>query len=323
MIKFYKQEEQLNEYQDKVINLESFDSPLKEIIEKGELADYSFEIDGEKLMLGDCFTLLINVKGSSSVYAIFKKEGFEGEQVVERISKLKKMEITDSEKAQDKTLLLFYILKDYKPCFVIYVHKGQYGLSINEVKELTEGLNVFYAVQKEEVTEEQEEAPSKKVVKSGKKFDFSVIKTFFKESLAFIKSHHLHFIFLTVATFLFGFAFGIGLGNAIVKNGIAAILFVFSGFGFFLNSFVYYDYFKKHQLKDKNIALSTFFNVLGAIISIAAIASFYALDNSGVKNGITLGKLILISVFVTIGISAVTLFIGYFIRLFVNKKSRN
>lgn len=124
----------------------------------------------------------------------------------------------------------------------------------------------------------------------------SKIKEIYKNYIAIdvdnIKKNKHHFLFLSISSFLFGFASSVGFTNALIQKTISILFFVCAGVGAFLMTFIYVDYLKIKKLKDKMFVYSILFNTIGIAVAIGATMIFYSLDQSGIKGAITVGKLI-------------------------------
>lgn len=124
----------------------------------------------------------------------------------------------------------------------------------------------------------------------------SKIKEIYKNYIAIdvdnIKKNKHHFLFLSISSFLFGFASSVGFTNALIQKTISILFFVCAGVGAFLMTFIYVDYLKIKKLKDKMFVYSILFNTIGIAVAIGATMIFYSLDQSGIKGAIAVGKLI-------------------------------
>lgn len=122
------------------------------------------------------------------------------------------------------------------------------------------------------------------------------IKEIYKNYIAIdvdnIKKNKHHFLFLSISSFLFGFASSVGFTNALIQKTISILFFVCAGVGAFLMTFIYVDYLKIKKLKDKMFVYSILFNTIGIAVAIGATMIFYSLDQSGIKGAITASKLI-------------------------------
>ena len=339
MIKFFKSDELIQEYYGTASSITEMFSPIKEILKKEDFSEYSFVVKDEKISLKDCFVLLVNIKHSSSIHVILDSK-INKDELIQKITELKKIKIKDMETSKNKTSALFEILRDYNPYFVIYNAKHEYQLYESEVFELLNqakihDFNLLYYHVREELLEEEEEVKVEKVKKEKpvkENGEESKIKVFFgkignwfkklKPDAKFILKNKFHYVFLMVAIFLFGFAFSIGLGNAFIGKGISALFFVFSLLGGFLNTIVFFDYFKKNKLLHRYTIYSVLADVIGIGLAIIGAVIFYNLDKSGIPSAIGFGPLAGIVVGASFFIIAATIPLAYFIRQLKNKKSR-
>ena len=139
----------------------------------------------------------------------------------------------------------------------------------------------------------KEEAPKKE----KKKIDF---KKYVVMDIGDIKKNKYHCIFLTVSSFLFGFASSVEFCNALIGKGISALFFVCAGVGMFLNTYVYIDYFKERKIKDRLFIYSILFNLIGYGLSLGATFIFYSMDRGEIKNGVNSITLIWVSVVMSV-----------------------
>ena len=100
------------------------DHPLiKEILKKSDYSKYFFipnDSDDNKIALSEVFQFQVNVKGVGSFQFIFKKEGFQKDEVIEQVSSLKDLKVDNAESARYKVTALINILKHYEPIFCIF-----------------------------------------------------------------------------------------------------------------------------------------------------------------------------------------------------------
>lgn len=142
-----------------------------------------------------------------------------------------------------------------------------------------------------------------------------------KEEFKNIKENKFHFLFLTIASFLFSLALSIAIGNAAAGKTICVLFFVCAVAGAFLMSYIYIDYFKIKKLKDRLMIYSVVFTLLGIALSALGVLLFYNLDQSGVKEAISRSKLIVIAIMSGIALIPIAVAIGYYINKMKSRRS--
>ena len=319
-MKIYNSQNNEFEYNELITKLDSIESPFKEIINKEDYSSFSFSFSEEKIPLSECCVLLVNIKDSASVYFVFNNKDFDKKKTIKSIEALKNMGVSDLDEVRAKTSKLFEVVKEFNPYFIVYRAKDGIPLSLDNLKELNIELPTFYVdapIKVEEPTKDEE--PVKEESKK-EKYNF---KAALKKDSELLKKNKYHFLFLTVASFLFGFAISVGYCNNMVAKMIAILFYVCSFIGVFLNVFIYMDNYKNGHYKDRMLIMSVLFNVLGVALSIGASVIFYNLDKNGIKDVLTLKKLILfnggLGVAMIIGSMALALLIRKLVSL---KKKR-
>lgn len=142
-----------------------------------------------------------------------------------------------------------------------------------------------------------------------------------KEEFKSIKENKFHFLFLTIASFLFSLALSIAIGNAAAGKTICVLFFICAVAGAFLMSYIYIDYFKIKKLKDRLMIYSVVFTLLGIALSALGVLLFYNLDQSGVKEAISRSKLIVIAIMSGIALIPIAVAIGYYINKMKSRRS--
>jgi len=168
------------------------------------------------------------------------------------------------------------------------------------------------------VQEAVEEVKEEKAVLS-KEEKVAKLKNYVMMDITNIKKNKYHFTFLTVSSFLFGFASSVGYCNAIIGKMITILFFVCAGVGLFLNTYVYVDYFKEFKIKSRMFVYSLLFNILGTGLSIAAAMIFYTLDKSDIKSFVAPPTLVGITAAMSAVSIVLALTIGYLI-VYLEKK---
>lgn len=342
MIKFLKKElieekEEIvltKEYKDNFSTCDINESPIKEFIYQENYFVFSFTLNDseEEISLKDAFTLKVNIKGNGSVIISLPLKDSPKGEILSQIMDLKKMEINDLSSSKEKMKTLLTLIKEYHPYFVIYEPKDEYHLSLDEIREIyplgeTPLLYVPYVEQKEVVKEEAPKEVTQK--KDEKEIDVSKLSGFdkfkaqAKLDIKNIIKNKYHFIFLTISTFLFGFASSVGLCNAIIGKTISILFFVCAGVGLFLGTYIYIDYFKERKIKDRLFIYSVLYNLLGYLISLLASYLFYNFDKGEIKSHISSKLLVGSSLGMGIAMIIISIALGFIINYFKPKKENS
>ena len=343
MLRFYDEKNFLIEFEDyyNVVNGEF--TPMKQIIGKENISSFSFSlVDDKKTNLKDTSILQVNINDSASIIFMFDNADFKKDEIYNKITPLKEIEVFDYRTSKKKTLALLNVVKEYHPLFFIYIPNGNYQLYANELRYLLfdsslEDTYSFYIeegaviVQKPKTVDEQS-VPSKKddfVIEQPKdnnlaqankdnnkehKFNKYLlpIKDFFKQFGPALKANKYHFIFIVVSAFLIGFAGTIGIYNSMVGKTISVLFFICAMVGATLNTFIFIDYFKSHKLKSALFVDSVLFSFLGSLISMGGFIAFYAIDNAEGKENISQGLLILLNYILVVAIVSISICIAYY-----------
>ncbi len=299
------------DFDESFVVIEKDVSPFKEMMKKEDFSSYSISFDDseEKISLKDAFLLLVNVKDSGSIYALFPKDEFNKEEITKRLTELKEMKISNNFDALEKNKKALSLLDEYHPYMYLYVEKNDYYLTKEELEEIYKGDTYIFIVEKEKeeaLISEDESSSSEK-----KKFSF-------KEFFSPFKKYKYQFIFLTLASFLIGFAFSIGLFNSLLSNGISILFYVCMLVGAFLESFIYFDYFKEKDIKNKLFFYFLFFSILGSLLSMGAYSIYHLLDKSEGKENLSF----LLLFFLSVGSSIIFIPISVFIGRLISKKKK-
>ena len=289
-------------------------SPFKEMIKKEDISSYSISINNEeKISLKETFLFLINIKESGSLYVLFNKSDFNKEEIIKKITELKDIKINNKESSLDKHKKVFDILESYHPIIYLYIEKHEYCLHKDELRKIYKGNSPFFIIEKEIEVEEPIIVTNKEEGKKEKK------KFSFKNFILPIKKYKYHFLFLTVSSFLVGFAFSLGLFNSILNKGISVLFYICVLVGAFLQTFIYYDYFKEKKIKDKLFIYSLSFSVLGALFSMGAYSLYHSIDKTEGKENVSFILLLMLSLVVSLIFILISVLIGYLIN---NKKKK-
>ena len=280
-------------------------SPFKDFINKTDFTSYSVSINEEKISFKDTFLYQVNIKGSGSLYVIYRKEGFNKDEITSKLMELKDIEVYNVESSKDKTNKAINILEEYHPLFYLYVQKEGFVLSLDELKEIYQGNSPIFLIEKEkEVVKEKKEIKARS---GNKKFS---IKEFFSP----IKENKNHFIFLTIASFLIGFAFSLGLFNSMLGKGISILFYVCSFAGLVLHTFIYYDYFSTNKIKDPLFKYSVAFSTIGIVLALIGLLLYNAIDKTDGKENLPLWLIILSVLLVAFGSATISILLSYFIK---------
>lgn len=310
-ITFFDSAEKSSLYKDSFNVINKNVSPFKEMIKKEDISSYSISInDEEKISLKDTFLFLINIKESGSLYVLFNKSDFNKEEIIMKITELKDIKINNKESSIDKHKKVFDILESYHPLIYLYIEKHDYYLNKDELKEIYKGNSPFFIIEKEIEVEEPIIVSNNE---ERKKFSF-------KNFILPLKKYKYHFLFLTVSSFLVGFAFSLGLFNSILNKGIAVLFYICVLVGAFLQTFIYYDYFKEKKIKDKLFIYSLSFSVLGALLSMGAYSLYHSIDKTEGKENVSFILLLMLSLVVSLIFILISVLIGYLINNKKNKK---
>ena len=160
-------------------------------------------------------------------------------------------------------------------------------------------------------------------IKEEKKEKAPKEKIKIKDEFNSIKENKFHFLFLTIAVFLFSLALSIAIGNAAAGKTISVLFYICAFAGAFLFTYIFIDYFKVKKFKDRLMIYSCVFALLGIALSALGVLLFYSIDQSGVKDAISKGKLILIAILSGIAIIPIGTSIGYLVNRAKNKNKAN
>ncbi|MBO5577514.1 MAG: hypothetical protein J5955_00140 [Bacilli bacterium] len=349
MMKIYLPDNSISEYSEHLNVVTASTSLVKELINREDYStlNISFDESEEKISLENVFILQVNIKESASCFFAFPLENFQKDEVINKVAALKKIKVIDLSSSKNKTSELFNAVKEFKPYFIIYQVKNGISLYKGEVEEVFNetGLNetsyLFFIPKEEPVIEEKkEEAPSKEEVapveeapeveekkesseeeKPSKLKDdkFKEFKNYVMMDINNIKKNKYHFIFLTISSFLFGFASSVGFCNAMIGKLITILFFICAAVGLFLNTYVYVDYFKEFKFKSRMFVYSILFNILGMGVSLGAAMIFYALDKSDIKTTVSAGTLIGVTAAMSVISILLAVTIGYVVVYFGRK----
>ena len=315
MMKFYDIEKEIFELKDQVSIIDQELSPFKEILSRNKMSSFSFSLDdnGEKINLGKSFYLRVAIKGSSSITFFLDEKGINKEALINSISSLCSLDGDYKEKTEK----LFSVFKSYNPYFAIYQSKSESALDVNSLREINKNIPILYLEYKKEKVElSPEEKEKQEEIDFNNRKDRKLGETLLFD-LKNIKKNKYHFLFLTVSSFLFGFAASIGYCNALLGKLICILFFVCAAVGVFLNTYVYHDYFLTRKIKDRLFIWSIIFDVIGLGLALGATLLFHHFDKGGIYEAASAGKVALITIIMQLVMFIFSISIGY---LIVNMK---
>ena len=237
-------------------------SPFKEVLGKSELTDWSIKLEDEGLPFDSIFTLRVNVKKVGSVSCLFKKDGFNKEEVVNKVMELKEIKVKDLSTAKEKIGNLLEIITQNSPIFVVYKPNGDYQLSEEEFKDCC-SLLCFFVNKVEEESNEQEGSSSKFKLENP----FKVLA-----------KDKYHFIFGLVAAFLIGFTVSIAIFDIYLGKMIYIFFFICALAGMTLNGFIYNDSLKHGKIKSTYFILTVASSLVGYLLSFGGYYLFLHLS---------------------------------------------
>ena len=318
MFKFINPNGQENTFEERVVEINNNVSPIKEIIQKNNFYDFSVAINDQVIPLEDSFQLQVNVKEVGTFRFIFNKDGFEKEEIINRVSELKNIEVVDGNTAKNKVSALLNIVEKPYLLFMIYEQYDDSYIDYDYFKFLMNREIQTFLIKKEKKQEvfeisvgEQENGSNeseKNKQSKGKLFSKDNIRNFFKQVL----DKKFHFLLILVSTTLFEVSIPLAIVNIYSKNAIYVFLFICSLIGIGMNGYSYYDLFKRYSPKSSLSITSYITNLFGIGVGIGLFALFYNLSNLE-EDVPAVGSMILIGLLVSIIICAANVVITYFL----------
>ena len=286
------------EFLERFDQINSSASPIKELFGKNELTDWSIKLGEEEIAFENVFTLKVNVKKVGSVLCLFKKDGFNKEEVVNEVVNLKEIKVKDSETAKSKVKSLLEIVEKYELLLTLYKPNGDYQLGEEVYQQLGSSL-CLYVVPSSSIEEQNE----------NKKFKL-------ENPFKVLAKDKYHFVFGIVAAFLIGFTVSIAIFDMYLGKIIYIFFLICTLAGMTLNGFIYHDSIKKNKLLGTHFILTVGASLVGYALSIGGYILF---KNLAKEKPITDPKLLLILgvSLALIGLSACVAFLVKFIK---NKK---
>lgn len=291
------------------LNTVSNKTPFKELVSSDGYFDYKLKLDdNDAVSFNDLFHLKVNVKNVGSFDFFFISKDFNKDEVIEKISVLKEIEVIDIETAKNKVNKLFESFGDSKSLFLIYSPEGEYMLSNNDIQLDTfifflEGVEENKAVEKKKEKKPIEKPESKNTV-------WRKISRFFSP----LKENYIHYLFILISVVLIGFTSSMSAFNFYVGNNLFYIFFVCTLIGTVLETFVFIDYFKKHQIKSKDFILTVMDIIIATGLAIGAYYIFYIAQKVIPEKLTSSSTIVWIMTLVIIGCSFISCTIGYLIN---------
>ena len=238
-------------------------SPFKEILSRKDFSKYSF-VDEEKITLDAVTQIQVNILDVGTMIYIFKTEGFNKDQFIEEVSKLKEMKVESESDASKKIKALFDIAEINKPLFAIYNPNGKSLISEDSFKVIKTDIKTIYISHSDNAIK-PEELGQKEIIEEPEE------DTSFKFSNPFpiIAKEKFHYVFTLIATLLLGFTSSIGIYDAYGGKMICIFFFICSLAGAFLNFMIYKDTLKAHRFKSMEMILTAVFSIFGIGLSVA------------------------------------------------------
>ena len=324
MFKFISPNGKENQFSSKVVEIPSNESPVKEILNRGDFSNYSIAKNERVYSLEDSFQIRVNVKDVGSFYFIFDKNGFPKDELINNISALRNIEVIDSRTAQNKVNALLNIVDI--PCLLFILYEKLDDLYIDEdfFKRLPthevqifiieqEQEEVFYELsigQQEEIPQTGKNKKKKSSSKGNKKNKVSKEST--KHFLKQLGDKKFHFLLIIVSTILFEVSIPLAIVNVYASNAIYIFLFICSVIGIGMNGYSFYDLFKKFSPKDPLSIASYVSNLIGLGAGVGLFALFYNLSN--LEEGVpSMGSMIWVGLLVSAILCAATVAVTFFI----------
>ncbi len=327
MFKFINPEGQETLYEERVVEIKKDVSPIKEIISKNDFSSFSISLNEQVVSLENSFQLQVNVKEVGIFRFIFNKDGFEKDEIINRISLLKERVVVDTQSARDKVTVLldivdrpYLLFMIYEPFDMSYINTDYFTTFMTKniqtflLKEEKEVRFYEVSVGHDEIEQSQKKKKSQGENRPRKK---KGAKQFFKA----IADKKFHFLLLVVSTTLFEVSVPLAIVNVYGANPIYIFLFICAVIGVGMDGYSYYDLFKTESPKSQISLASYLANLIGIGIGIGLFALFYNLSEKP-ENVPAIGNMIVIGLLVCIIVCAAIIGITYFIRK-GNKKPKS
>ncbi len=318
--------------------IDTNESILNKLLRQEELEGHLFKVDEEEPKeITQLFHLKVNIKYVGSLSSFFVVDSFNKEELIQKIANLREIKVIDKATATEKVKSLFEILNEVSPLFSVYKSKKEkYSLTSEELCSLEHNFALLYHEHKEEeeivvqklpkikkekapkvIKEKKEKVPFKELVKEtfGK---VKAVLTFFFEPF---NKKKFYFLFIFVSSFLIEFTISVGLYHCYAGKMLLIFFFVVSLVGAVLNYFVIKDI--KNIIMDYRIySMVILTDLLGIGAGVGALAIFNVTQKEVPANLPPLGKLILFSVLISLGVLLLSTTVGIIIP-WKKKKSDN
>ena len=325
MFKFISQNGKENIFEERVVEIEKSISPIKEILNKNDFSSFSILLNEQTISLLDSFQLQVNVKDVGSFRFIFSKDGFDKDDIINKISTLKDINVIDVRSAQNKVNALINIIDQPSLLFMIYDALDDLYIDENYFRYLMNHQIQTFLIKKEQEEEimyelnvgEQPVDNQNKKKKSSLKINKEGIKKFFRH----VAEKKFHFLLLLVSSILFEVSIPLAIVNVYSANAIYIFLFICSIIGIGMDGYSFYDLFKKHGPKHSMSIASYVTNVLGIGVGVGLFALFYNLSN--LEEGVpSMGSMIWIGLLISLILSGAIIIVAYFLPK-KRKKAKN
>lgn len=305
-------EEQKLTFSSQINEIDATASPFKEIINNNGYFDYkiSFDDADDNYSLENALHIKVNVKKVGTFNILLKSEDIDKKNLIDSISALKEMPVTNLEEAKEKTNALTNLFDINKLLFVIYTPKGDYALN---KEDILFDCFVFFVPKKEEVKEvkpikeKQERVEKKKREGPGL---LNQLANFFSP----IKNNGIHYAFASIAMFLIGITISIGLYNFYADNKLYILFFICTAIGTALLVFVHIDFFKDYKILSNDYILTLIVEYLTGGLSIGVFILFYNFQKN-IPEAISDPKIIIIITAVVVSLAPILSgAIGYLLK---------
>ena len=303
-------------------------SPFKQIINKTDYSSFSFERDNEIYSLADTAHLQVNVINVGLLNFFFKKDGFKKDEIFEKVSLLKEMEVVNKATGMNKVQVLLSTLKDYYPLFVVIRLEGQYAFDAESLEFMSQGFKFFFINPDIPLIVSEEPEPVKDEQKNDEDKLIKEKKSFFKRDkkvtantknpFKIIIDDKYHFLFTLIAALLIGFTMGVAIFNSYFGKMVCIFFYICSVAGGVLNGFVYYDCFKANKFLSVYTYTSAATTVIGLGGSVGFYYLFYYLSSE--KPDVTPNILVIIASM--IAMVAISIATAYIIKKIKEKKNK-
>lgn len=247
-------------------------SPIKEILNKKDFTSFSFS-DDDAFSLADTIQIQVNIVDVGAMIYFFKKEGFQKDDYIAEVSKLKEMKIESLYDVINKVKALYEVSAPFNPLFAIYNPSGKYMIYDDCFKTNFNGLKVIYVSDKNNnyVLNEVNGGTEVNEVEKTEKFKFF-------NPFPVIAQYKLHFFFAVIATLLLGLTLAIAIYDSYAGKMLCIFFYICSLAGAFLNFMIYKDSLKHFTFKTPFFITTIMSSVVGIGLSIGGYFVFKMLS---------------------------------------------